>query len=81
MENAMTIRMNLQICKRIAALLVAAAIVLAAPYAIAVALRSGISSIILRTVETAVSGSAVDATAAPPLPQDVQDTMGPGATG
>ena len=44
----------------VAALLVAAAIVLAAPYGVAVAMRSGVASIILRKAETAISGAAVD---------------------
>jgi hypothetical protein len=39
-ENALSIRASLQTWKRVAALLVAAAILLAAPYGVAVAVRS-----------------------------------------
>ena len=62
----MSIRAGLQAWKHIAALLIAAAIVLAAPYGIAVAVRSAIASIILWNAETAISRPADDASA--PLP-------------
>ena len=55
----MSLRAGLQTWYRVAALLVAAAIVLAAPYGVAVAMRSGVASIILRKAETAISGAAV----------------------
>jgi hypothetical protein len=42
----MRLRADLQIWTRVAALLAAAAIVLAAPYGVAVAMRSGVASII-----------------------------------
>jgi hypothetical protein len=42
----MSLRAGLQTWYRVAALLVAAAIVLAAPYGVAVAMRSGVASII-----------------------------------
>jgi hypothetical protein len=45
-ENAMSLRAGLQSWTRVAALLAAAAIVLAAPYGVAVAMRSGVFSII-----------------------------------
>ena len=51
----MSIRAGLQAWKHFAALLIAAAIVLAAPYGIAVAVRSAIASIILWNTETAIS--------------------------
>jgi hypothetical protein len=63
MENAMSIRAGLQAWKRIAALLIAAAIVLAAPYGIAVAVRSAIASIILWNAETAISRTAAGVSA------------------
>ena len=59
----MSIRAGLQAWKHIAALLIAAAIVLAAPYGIAVAVRSAIASIILWNAETAISRTAADASA------------------
>jgi hypothetical protein len=62
----MSIRAGLQAWKHFAALLIAAAIVLAAPYGIAVAVRSAIASIILWNAETAISRTAADASA--PLP-------------
>jgi len=62
----MSLRAGLQTWYRVAALLVAAAIVLAAPYGVAVAMRSGIASIILRKAETAISGAAVDTSAPAP---------------
>ena len=62
----MSIRAGLQAWKHIAALLIAAAIVLAAPYGIAVAVRSAIASIILWNAETAISRTVADASA--PLP-------------
>jgi hypothetical protein len=62
----MSLRAGLQTWYRVAALLVAAAIVLAAPYGVAVAMRSGIASIILRKAETAISGAAVDTSASAP---------------
>lgn len=62
----MSIRAGLQAWKHIAALLIAAAIVLAAPYGIAVAVRSAIASIILWNAETAISRTAADASAPPP---------------
>ena len=62
----MSIRAGLQAWKHFAALLIAAAIVLAAPYGIAVAVRSAIASIILWNAETAISRTAADASM--PLP-------------
>jgi hypothetical protein len=62
----MSIRAGLQAWKHFAALLIAAAIVLAAPYGIAVAVRSAIASIILWKAETAISRTAADASM--PLP-------------
>ena len=62
----MSLRAGLQTWYRVAALLVAAAIVLAAPYGVAVAMRSRIASIILRKAETAISGAAVDTSAPAP---------------
>jgi hypothetical protein len=57
----MSIRAGLQAWKHIAALLIAAAIVLAAPYGIAVAVRSTIASIILWNAETAISRTGAEA--------------------
>jgi hypothetical protein len=57
----MSIRAGLQAWKHIAALLIAAAIVLAAPYGIAAAVRSAIASIILWNAETAISRTVADA--------------------
>jgi len=51
----MSLRAGLQTWYRVAALLVAAAIVLAAPYGVAVAMRSGVASIILRKAGAAVT--------------------------
>ena len=62
----MSLRAGLQTWYRVAALLVAAAIVLAAPYGVAVAMRSGVASIILRKAETAISGAAVGTSAPAP---------------
>lgn len=62
----MSIRAGLQAWKHFAALLIAAAIVLAAPYGIAVAVRSAIASIILWNAELGISGTAVGASAPPP---------------
>ena len=62
----MSLRAGLQTWYRVAALLVAAAIVLAAPYGVAVAMRSGVASIILRKAETAISGAAVCTSAPAP---------------
>ena len=62
----MSLRAGLQTWYRVAALLVAAAIVLAAPYGVAVAMRSGIASIILWNAELGISGTAVGASAPPP---------------
>ena len=62
----MSLRAGLKTWYRVAALLVAAAIVLAAPYGVAVAMRSGVASIILRKAETAISGAAVDTSAPAP---------------
>jgi hypothetical protein len=76
----MSIRAGLRAWKHIAALLIAAAIVLAAPYGIAVAVRSAIASIILWKAETAISRIAADVSA--PLPAfstGPQATTGPGA--
>jgi hypothetical protein len=76
----MSIRAGLQAWKHIAALLVAAAIVLAAPYGIAVAVRSAIASIILWKAETAISRTAADASMPlPAISTGSQATTGPGA--
>jgi len=76
----MSIRAGLQAWKRFAALLTAAAIVLAAPYGIAVAVRSAIASIILWNAETAISRTAADASAPPPaISTGPQTTTGPSA--
>ena len=76
----MSIRAGLQAWKRFAALLIAAAIVLAAPYGIAVAVRSAIASIILGNAETAISSTAADASAPPPATSTgPQATTGPSA--
>jgi hypothetical protein len=76
----MSIRASLQAWKHIAALLIAAAIVLAAPYGIAVAVRSAIASIILWNAETAISRTAADASAPPPaISTGQQATTGPSA--
>jgi hypothetical protein len=61
-------------------LLIAAAIVLAAPYGIAVAVRSAIASIILWKAETAISRTAADASMPlPAISTGSQATTGPGA--
>jgi len=76
----MSIRAGLQAWKHIAALLIAAAIVLAAPYGIAVAVRSAIASIILRNTETAISRTAADGSAPlPAISTGQQATTGPSA--
>jgi hypothetical protein len=76
----MSIRAGLQAWKHIAALLIAAAIVLAAPYGIAVAVRSAIASIILGNAETAISKTADDASAPlPAISTRPQATTGPSA--
>ena len=76
----MSIRAGLQAWKHIAALLIAAAIVLAAPYGIAVAVRSAIASIILGNAETAISRTAADASMPlPAISTGSQATTGPGA--
>jgi hypothetical protein len=76
----MSIRAGLQAWKHIAALLIAAAIVLAAPYGIAVAVRSAIASIILWNAETAISRTAADAsTLLPAIATGPQATTGPSA--
>jgi hypothetical protein len=76
----MSIRAGLQAWKHIAALLIAAAIVLAAPYGIAVAVRSAIASIILWKAETAISRTAADASMPlPAISTGSQATTGPGA--
>jgi hypothetical protein len=54
--------------------------VLAAPYGIAVAVRSAIASIILWNAETAISRTAADASAPPPaISTGPQTTTGPSA--
>ena len=76
----MSIGAALHAWKRIAALLIAAAIVLAAPYGIAVAVRSAIASIILRNTETAISRNAADGSAPlPAISTGQQATTGPSA--
>jgi hypothetical protein len=76
----MSIRASLQVWKRFAALLIAAAIVLAAPYGIAVAVRSAIASIILWNAETAISRTVADAFAPlPVLSTGPQANIGPRA--
>ena len=76
----MSIRAGLQAWKHIAALLIAAAIVLAAPYGIAVAVRSGIASIILWNAETAISRTAADASGpVPAISRGPQTTNGASA--
>jgi hypothetical protein len=81
MENAMSIRAGgLQAWKHFAALLIGAAIVLAAPYGIAVAVRSAIASIILWNAETAISRTVADASALlPAIATGPQATTGPSA--
>lgn len=74
----MSIRAGLQAWKHIAALLIAAAIVLAAPYGIAVAVRSAIASIILWNAETAISRTAAEASL-PASSTGPQATTGPSA--
>ena len=76
----MSIRAGLQAWKRFAALLIGAAIVLAAPYGIAVAVRSAIASIILWNAETAISRTAADASApVPAISTGPLTTTGPSA--
>ena len=76
----MSIRAGLQAWKRFAALLIAAAIALAAPYGIAVAVRSAIASIILCNAETAISRTAADGSAPlPAISTGQQATTGPSA--
>ena len=76
----MSIRAGLQPWKRFAALLTAAAIVLAAPYGIAVAVRSAIASIILWNAETAISRTATNASApVPAISTGPLTTTGPSA--
>ena len=74
----MSIRAGLQAWKHFAALLSVAAIVLAAPYGIAVAVRSAIASIILWNAETAISRTAAEASL-PAISTGSQATTGPGA--
>jgi hypothetical protein len=74
----MSIRAGLQAWKHFAALLIAAAIVLAAPYGIAVAVRSAIASIILWNAETAISRTAAEASL-PAISTGSQATTGPSA--
>jgi len=70
----MSIRAGLQAWKHFVALLIAAAIVLAAPYGIAVAVR------FLGNAETAISSTAADASAPPPATSTgPQATTGPSA--
>ena len=76
----MSIRARLQAWKHFAALLIAAAIVLAAPYGIAVAVRSAIASIILWNAETAISRTAANASApVPAISTGPLTTTGPSA--
>ena len=76
----MSIRAGLQAWKRFAALLIGAAIVLAAPYGIAVAVRSAIASIILWNAETAISRTAANASApVPAISTGPLTTTGPSA--
>ena len=76
----MSIRAGLRAWKRFAALLIVAAIVLAAPYGIAVAVRSAIASIILWNAETAISRTAADGSAPlPAISTGQQATTGPSA--
>ena len=76
----MSIRAGLQAWKHFAALLIAAAIVLPAPYGIAVAVRSAIASIILGNTKTAISRTAADASAPVPVISTwPQATTGPSA--
>jgi uncharacterized membrane protein YqgA involved in biofilm formation len=76
----MSIQAGLQAWKHFAALLIVAAIVLAAPYGIAVAVRSAIASIILWNAETAISRTAADASMPlPAISTGSQATTGPGA--
>jgi len=74
----MSTRAGLQAWKHFAALLIAAAIVLAAPYGIAVAVRSAIASIILWNAETAISRTAAEASL-PAISTGSQATTGPSA--
>jgi hypothetical protein len=74
----MSIRAGLQAWKHFAALLIAAAI--AAPYGIAVAVRSAIASIILWNAETAISRTAANASApVPAISTGPLTTTGPSA--
>ena len=76
----MSIRAGLRAWKRFAALLIVAAIVLAAPYGIAVAVRSAIASIILWNAETAISRTAANASApVPAISTGPLTTTGPSA--
>ena len=76
----MSIQAGLQAWKHFAALLIVAAIVLAAPYGIAVAVRSAIASIILGNAETAISRTADDTYAPlPAISTGPQTTTGPNA--
>ena len=76
----MSIRAGLQAWKHFVALLIVAAIVLAAPYGIAVAVRSAIASIILWNAETAISRTAADASEpVPAISTWPQATTGPSA--
>jgi hypothetical protein len=76
----MSIGSGLQAWKHIAALLIAADIVLAAPYGIAVAVRSAIASIILWNAETAISRTAANASApVPAISTGPLTTTGPSA--
>jgi hypothetical protein len=75
----MSTRARLQTWKRVAVLLAAAAVLLAAPYGIAVAVRAGVTSIILWKAEITISGAAGDALARPSLrgPTHLEDATGP----
>ena len=76
----MSIRAGLQAWKHFVALLIVAAIVLAAPYGIAVAVRSAIASIILWNAETAISRTAANASApVPAISTGPLTTTGPSA--
>jgi hypothetical protein len=73
----LSLRASLQTWKRIAVLLAAAAVVLTAPYGVAVAVRAGVASIIIWNAEIGISGNAVDVSASLLRPTDLWDATGP----
>jgi hypothetical protein len=73
----LSLRASLQTWKRIAVLLAAAAVVLAAPYGVAVAVRASVVSIIIWNAEIGISGNAVDVSASLLRPTVLGDATGP----